>query len=505
MLAINFKDFYSAWLQCKRGKGKSPQAQLYAVNLLDNLLNTLERLQRYDWYPGPPICFVIHYPKSREVYAAQFSDRVIHHWLIPQLETCYQGYFITDVYSNLKGRGTHGAVKRLQTFMRSLSDQHDQVFFLQLDIANFFNSIDKPVLFQLIQRRLKQQVKKNHITAAKARDLRLICHRLLKQDAGQCAKPIGGAEEWAKIPAHKQLKNAGHHKGLPIGNLSSQFFANVYLNELDQFVKHTLKCRHYLRYVDDFILLHPQQAQLVQWQQEIEQFLQQQLLLTLRSEIILQPVQQGANFLGYIVRPHYCLVRRRVVGQLVQRLNQFQARYIKGCQANGWCLSLAVEARETLRSVLASYLGHFKHAKHYKLLVRIWQRFLWLALIFNQQACRLSPAWKPAYVSSFFSQQVYFQRCYPNAQLWIQKGYQMLPLAAQNKADKHQRITKAMSPAMYSNSDQPENHYFTAVECYIRAQVSRVVVRQEGYLPGGLRERCVTQLFINPGIPLCAV
>ncbi len=170
---------YSAWLQCKRGKGKSPQAQYYEVNLLDNLFATLDDLRQQRWYPKNPICFVIHYPKSREVYAAQFSYRVVHHWLVPQLEQCYQGYFITDVYSNLKGKGTHSAVKRLQKFMRSLSDQHPQVYFLQLDIANFFNGIDKPILFQLLQRRLKQQVRKGIISTEKAHYLRLLSTMLI--------------------------------------------------------------------------------------------------------------------------------------------------------------------------------------------------------------------------------------------------------------------------------------------------------------------------------------
>ncbi|MCK5355370.1 MAG: RNA-directed DNA polymerase [Methyloprofundus sp.] len=306
------------------------------------------------------------------------------------------------------------------------------------------------------------------------------------------------------------------NKGLPIGNLSSQFFANVYMNELDQFVKHQLKCRHYLRYVDDFILLHPQQEQLIQWHKAIEQFIQQQLLLTLRSEILLHPVQQGANFLGYTVRPHYCLVRRRVIGQLLHRLNKFQKQYIKGSQKKGWSLSVPTIAREHLSAVLSSYLGHFKHAKHYRLLIRIWQRFLWLALLFNQYACRLSPAWKPVYVSGFYSQQVYFQTCYPNAQLCIQKGYQMLslyPKVPKNQASNiinaitlfprhstHEGESFQINPVYVTDK---ESHYFKNVESYIRAQVSRVIVKQEGYLPGGLRERCVNQLFINPGVNLC--
>ena len=361
-------------------------------------------LQQKQRQPAVPICFVVHYPKVREVYAAQFSDRVVHHWLVPQLERCYKNYFIDDVHSNIKGRGTHSAVKRLKKMMRSTADLNSQAYFLQLDVANFFNSIDKPLLFQLLQRRLKQQLKKGHLSQEKAHDLRLICHRLLKKNAGSTAKHYGNADEWQHIPPHKRLKNTGENKGLPIGNLTSQFFANVYLNELDQFVKHRLKCRHYVRYVDDFILLHHDPERLTQWHHAITDFIQQKLQLTLRKETLLYPVQKGANFLGYIVRPHYCLVRRHVIGQLIQKLNQFQERTIKGNSDKGWVVNLPVEEREQLQAVLASYLGHFKHAKHYRLLQRLWQRFLWLALLFNQQQCTLIQLWKPLSVNSFSSQ-----------------------------------------------------------------------------------------------------
>ena len=398
MVAIDFKSVYNAWEQCKRRKGKSPQTQLYAVSLLDNLFVTLQLLQQNNWQPAPAICFVVHYPKAREVYAAHFSDRVVHHWLVPQLEQCYQNYFIHDVYSNLKGKGTHSAVKRLQKMMRSLHDRSPQVYFLQLDIANFFNSIDKPLLFKLLQRRLRQQRKRGEISQEKAKDLSALCHVLLKQDVASTARYYGEEKEKQGIPSHKKLINAGKNKGLPIGNLTSQFFANVYLNELDQYVKHQLKCQHYLRYVDDFILLHPDPWQLKQWHQSISQFLQQQLMLSLRNEVILQPISHGANFLGYIVRAHYCLVRRRVVGQLWQKLQKFERQYIRGSLIKGWHIQLSITGRDQLQAQLASYLGHFKHASHYHLLNRMLQRFCWLACLFNLSQCRLFPLWKPKLV-----------------------------------------------------------------------------------------------------------
>jgi hypothetical protein len=120
-------------------------------------------------------------------------------------------------------------------------------YFLQLDIRNFFNSIHRPTLFALIQRRLRQAVRGGRLSAPEAAGLREVTHRILRQEVGAEAVPIGRPADLARVPPHKRLANAAPDCGLPIGNLTSQFFANVYLNELDQFVKHALKCRYYLR------------------------------------------------------------------------------------------------------------------------------------------------------------------------------------------------------------------------------------------------------------------
>jgi retron-type reverse transcriptase len=197
-------------------------------------------------------------PKAREIHAAHYRDRVVHHWLVPILEGLYEPVFIHDVYSNRQGKGTHAAVRRLRHFMRSVSRTgKGGGFFLQLDIRNFFNSVDRRILFSQLQQRLRKGVRQGKISEENAVLVRDISHIILKQDVGKESFMAAAAAEIGRIPPYKRLINAGPDRGLPIGNLTSQFFANVYLNELDQFVKHQLKCRHYLRYVDDFILLHP--------------------------------------------------------------------------------------------------------------------------------------------------------------------------------------------------------------------------------------------------------
>ncbi|VAX13890.1 Retron-type RNA-directed DNA polymerase, partial [hydrothermal vent metagenome] len=386
-----------------------------------------------------------------------------------RLECLYEPVFIYDVYSNRKGKGTHGAVKRLQHFMRATTNmaKNGQSHYLQLDIHNFFNSIDRAGLFEMLQHRLRKAINQQKITREEAVFLRYTLHMLLRQEVAKEAiiRPGKAAMNW--VPAHKRLCNAPPDKGLPIGNLSSQFFANVYLNELDQFIKHRLKCRHYLRYVDDFILLHPQPSQLQNWLGQIEQFLARHLDLRLKPEVICRPVNQGADFLGYITRPHYCLVRKRVVGHLKDRLHRYAQQMLTRQPDGRWRLTLDVARREALRAVLSSYLGHFKHAASERLLQQLFDRFWWLHCLFIRRDTRLEPLWQPRQVTGYRSQYLFFQRYFPFAHLSVQRGYRRDRFAPTGKTDRHK-------PGL------PE-----------RCCVEFVNVTEQGYLKGGLKRRVI--------------
>ena len=488
---------YKAYLRCRRRKRATPQAQFYEAYLLDNLVETAQALRTGHWRPRRPVCFMVDKPKAREIHAAHYGDRVIHHLLVPGLEELYEPVFIHDVYSNRRGKGTHLAVKRLQHFMRSVSrpgrnsspvkdtfgngDYCPSGYFLQLDIRNFFNSVYRSIVFALLQKRLRKGVKQGRLSESVALFYRQLSHIILKQDVGKESFLVATRAEAARVPPHKRLINAGKNKGLPIGNLTSQFFANVYLNELDQFVKHKLKCRRYLRYVDDFILLNNDPEQLRRWSYDIEIFLKKSLALELKVPQVLQSVQQGVNFLGYIVRPAYLLIRQRVIGNLWEKLLRFERQWIKGDKTRGWTIVLLPEPRDHLLGVLASYMGHFKHACHHRLVRRMFTRFPWLSCLFVLYQDRLIPLWQPQQVSSYKSQQRFFRRIFPNAEIAIQCG---------SACDRFIDVRQSDLP-----KDNP------------RYVVSKVVVRQQGYLKGGLRRRCVESLFIpslsRTGVLLC--
>lgn len=228
-----------------------------------------------------------------------------------------------------------------------------------------------------------------------------------------------------QIPPHKTLFGASPNKGLPIGNLNSQFFANVYLNELDQFVKHTLKCRHYLRYCDDFVLLSSDREQLALWREQISQFLAERLRLELNGKREkLRPVSDGVDFLGYIVRADYLLVRRRVVNNLRERLQGFERALVR--QRGSYRLYRYEPAvLDELAACLASYLGHFKQADTFRLRNRLWRAFPYLGEYFEVDAASQRLMRRYPTVKNFrrvLGQYRYFRGCFPDDVLFFQVG-----------------------------------------------------------------------------------
>ncbi len=515
---LSFKSLYAAWRCCRRRKRGTAQAQRYEAHLLDALIETEQALKMAHWKPGRSVCFVTTRPKAREIHAAAFADRVVHHWLVPQLEELYEPVFIYDSYSNRQGKGTHAAVNRVQHFMRSLNNAKAQRgYYLQLDIKNFFNRIDRPLLFGMIQQRLRKSHKQGKITTQQALLLQGLSHTMLENNAAKGAEQRGHPARFLKVPAHKRLANAPLNKGIPIGNLTSQFFANVYLDALDQFVKHQLKCRCYVRYVDDFILLHHDQKQLLLWQQQIQDFLHAKLELELKpmpfntsgraqaptmllhpghnlaspTSIaccpgIIKPNHQGVDFLGYIIKPDYRLVRKRVVSHLREKLDRFEQQNVTGSYSCGWQLALSDNVLDKLRSTLSSYLGHFKHASSERLMGRLFKRYAWLNCLFLRTNSQLKPLWAPQDVSGYLSQLAFFKRKFPCASLLSQRGFKIDFVAP---AKDQPRATLGVAPDLFAQQ--------------IRASVKRLQLVERGYLKGGLKRRTIQTMTIHKGVKLC--
>jgi len=378
MGVFSFKSLYNAYLSCRKGKRNTINTLRFEADLLGNLARLQRELVTQSYQPSRSVCFYTDKPKLREIVAADFADRVVHHCLVPKLEKIFEPKFIDDSYACRRNKGTHAAVSRLSHFMRRVEcadncGGHARGWYLQLDIRSFFMSIDHAVLLSILSKHVQHP------------RLLWLASVIIRHNPMQNCHVKDHQGLANKIPNHKSLFHTDAGKGLPIGNLASQFFANVYLNELDQFIKHRLKCRYYLRYVDDFILLHPSPEYLQHAKQHIERFCGDQLKLQFKEDVQPKPCNQGIDFLGYVTRPRYKLVRRRVVGNLKNKLHQFaQQHCVQGQinQRNYQHLQLPPASAFQLQQVLASYLGHFKHANAKRLCMALFGRFDFLPLMF---------------------------------------------------------------------------------------------------------------------------
>ncbi|UYK82276.1 RNA-directed DNA polymerase [Xanthomonas sacchari] len=363
---VQLQDLHHAWRRARRQKVPSHNQLRFDADWMCNLLRLQRQIEAGTWAPRPSTCFIATRPKAREIHAPDFADRVLHHWLVPQLEAVYESTFVHDSYANRKGRGSHAAVRRAQAFARQIQSGQGGGWYLQLDVANFFNSIHRPTLWAMLRKRLER--------AGADRCVMQATHALLRRSPLHAGVQYRATDaERAQVPPHKRLENAPPGRGLPIGNLSSQFFANVYLDALDQFAKRELRAKRYLRYVDDFVLFHHDSEQLQRWLAQIEQFLRNQLGLGLKADIRLRRLTDGLDFLGYVIYPTHTLARQRVIGHARAALAVWEGAHVDASTIRGTPQDL-----RDIRARLASYEGHLQHANSFRLRSALHCRFKWL-------------------------------------------------------------------------------------------------------------------------------
>lgn len=322
-----------AYYDCRRHKRNTASARRFEQDMETNLLDLFEELQAGTYQPGRSICFVVTRPKAREVWAAEFRDRIVHHLLYNRIGSAIERSFIADSCACIPGRGTLYAGKRMEAKVRSQTQNWSRPgFYLKCDLANFFVSIDKRVLAAQLERRISDPW-------WRALALQVLWHD--PRDDHEIRSP---RHLFNRVPQHKRLTTQPAHLGLPIGNLSSQFFANIYLDALDQFCKHELKVWHYIRYVDDFVLLHESPQQLNEWLFRIEQFLPGLGAKLNPAKTILQPIERGIDFVGHVIKPWRRTTRKKSVAQALKR-------------------TAAIPA-ENLRETANSYFGLLGQASH---------------------------------------------------------------------------------------------------------------------------------------------
>jgi RNA-directed DNA polymerase len=304
---ITWYNLYEAWRKARKGKrGKAPAAS-FEYNLEDNLLALQTELTAKIYQPGAYHSFYIHEPKRRLISAAPFRDRVVHHALCNVIEPIFERSFIHDSYANRVGKGTHRALDRCQQYSRRFP------YALQCDIRQFFPSIDHAIL----RGQLAHKIKDDNVL--------WLIDQILKSGRGVLSEQY----EMVWFPGD-DLFAINRPRGLPIGNLTSQFWANCYLNPLDQFVKRVLKCSAYVRYVDDMLLFANDKQTLRQWRAEIVDYLASLRLTIHGGRAQPQPVTEGVPFLGFVLYPTHRRVKRRKVVYYRRRLRSLMVQYRAG-------------------------------------------------------------------------------------------------------------------------------------------------------------------------------
>lgn len=338
-----FPNLLEAWRKAARGKRTGAMVARFEDRLADNLLALQQALASGSWRPQGYAQFTISEPKRRLISAAPFPDRVVHHALCNVIEPLFEARFIPDSYANRPGKGTHRAVARCQ----QMAGAHRYV--LRLDIVKHFPAIDHQILSRNLGRVVPDE-----------RTRRLIDAIIASGDG------ILDQEYRPPLFPGDDLLAACRPRGLPIGNLTSQFWSNCYLHPLDLFVKRRLGCRAYLRYVDDFCLFHDSKAQLYAWKRAIIE-----RLATLRLEVHeregqVAPVRCGIPWLGFVVYPSHRRVKSRKVVEATRRL---------GARFDAWRAG-RISFGE-FDATVQGWIAHVRHADSWGLREHVLKRFVW--------------------------------------------------------------------------------------------------------------------------------
>lgn len=313
---ISLENLFVAWQEFSVGKSQKHDVQIYAVNLIDNIVQLHHDLANHTYQHGSYYNFAISDPKPRQIHKAGVRDRVLHHAIYRLLYPFYDRFFIADSFSCRVNKGTHKAMDRFQTMAFKVSKNHTRTcWVLKCDIKKFFASIDHKVLLDI----LKQQILDKEIID------------LLQN-----------------VIESFSIYSSG--KGLPLGNLTSQLFCNLYMNEFDQFVKHKLRAKNYIRYADDFVFLSEDKAWLEQLVPEVRGFLSEKLKLSLHpNKIYIKSFASGVDFLGWIHFPKYRQLRsstkRRMFKQVASSSKDSTLQSYLGMLAQGDAFNLSQEIK----------------------------------------------------------------------------------------------------------------------------------------------------------------
>lgn len=337
---VHPETLFEAWKEFRKGKGSKPDVVLFESGLEQNIFQLSRDLRSKRYSHSGYAGFYISDPKLRHIHKAAVRDRVLHHAITSVLDPIFEPTFISNSFSCRIGKGSHKGVEVVRGMLRKESQNNTKTCYaLKCDIRKFFDSIDHNILLSILKRRIKDA------------DTIWLLENLVESYSGT-------------------QSNLFKRKGVPIGNLTSQLFANVYMNEFDQFMKHTLRVRYYARYTDDFVIISRDREYLEKLIPLMDNFLRDVLEVGLHPDKVeMLTYAKGVDFLGYVIFPTHTLMRKRTKKRIERRFEEKIQNYRKGKMD-----------KEKINATLYSYLGVLSHANAYKLSMRLRNYFgLWIS------------------------------------------------------------------------------------------------------------------------------
>ena len=366
-------DLYLAYLDARRHKRGQRYQLDFEMNLEESLCRLADELIKRTYVPGRSSVFVVREPKQREVFAADFRDRVVHHLYYRYTHKLFESTFIYDTYSCIKGRGTHFGIKRLQQHIRQESRNYTcPCYILKMDIEGYFINIKRQRLLSICKNTLEGMSRHRLLGSGNTWE-ETIDYDLVEwlTEVFTLQDPISDftfampMSEWEGLPRSKSLFYAKSGCGLPIGNLTSQLFSNIYLNQLDQYMKRRLHCRHYGRYVDDFYVVSCNRDWLEGLVPQVNDFLNRELELNLHNKKVeIRSVNDGVEFLGQYVLPYRCYTSKRSFSRIERGMGEIST--------HDWYDDTR------LLSQINSYLGVLGHTRSHRKWLRLLQFHPWV-------------------------------------------------------------------------------------------------------------------------------
>ena len=349
-------DLLTAYYDARRHKRNTINALQFELDLEHNIHRLYEEILYGSYQISPSICFIVKKPVKREIFAAHFRDRVVHHLVINKLMPLFENQFIHDSYSCRVGKGTLFGIRRLQKFIRSCSDNYrKEAFVLKLDIQGFFMNINKMQLLEKVE----SLINRKYAGDDKPMLLSLVRQIILNDPTQECIRK-GKLSDWDGLPANKSLFSTPKDCGLPIGNITSQVFANYYLNDFDHFMKETLQLKYYGRYVDDFFVVHEDKSYLKSLIPDIRGHLATTVGAALHpKKVYLQSCRKGVPFVGAYIAPFRTYLSKRTVSSFKNALQGIALQFSDVGE------TLSINELRAVAARINSYLGLCQHFRTY--------------------------------------------------------------------------------------------------------------------------------------------